>query len=439
MEKKPVNASDKLIDRMAAGLRADGAGEAPAALEQRMMAVGTRPLRSPRPVLRYALAAVAAGAAGLMLWPGESAAAMLERIVQANDASAFRHELRYEMGKNGRFELVHEYYGHRGEGRLIDYRNQVDLYSSTHKRVVYFKKEKYATVDEEFPSKERAWFPSLKEIIRVNAGLSGKVSRTPDVMWEGKKVDQYIIESNGPDANGRVLHYRQKVLSEVGSDRVVYLEGETEGFPITATKFDYPKFDSRLLNVDVPKSVPTYNLPEQRKSLKTMIRGSLGTQTVGGVKVELKAVIVDSATGGIMAITTGGEGRIESASQVLGVGGMEGATVIGYGVLKGKFMGGKFVYPALEWEGAKIVAESAMFARGALFPERLSISIPIWKADDSPEGRRFAGYARFQGVTPIRTSAINELVAPMNVSIFAAPGDVLPVETPGQKAVESGG
>jgi hypothetical protein len=67
-----------------------------------------------------------------------------------------------------------------------------------------------------------------------------------------------------------------------------------------------------------------------------------------------------------------------------------------------------------DFEGLHLVKETQALPHNTIFPERLTIRLPIWdKAKASP-----VGWAVFENVKPVVTGDTTRLMWPMNIDIF---------------------
>lgn len=427
MEKKPLNAADRRIDRMVSELRETAVQDTPESLIQALTKSQNPAVKIRTPLLRYGLVTAGLIAAAVAVWPRESSAAILDRVLQAANDNLFRHEIAYTQAKDGSFQVFMERYIQGNKWRVKIPSSHMDVVSWPGGQLTYFTDRGYAIVEgaEDYigTDKPKDSSPSIKRLLAGHTNPHIDIQR--NILWEGKKVDQYRISSNGKDALGQTLHSDVTLYAESGSDRPLYEQAKTDGFPQNAYRWRYPKPDSKIFDFSLPKGTPLYDLPQQRRVLKDVVRNATQKTTVNGIPITLRAVIVDHRNG-VMAITTGGEGRIERDPQCLQIEGLTPGRPYGAPIMDGGFWNDKFVFRAPIWEGMKLVGEYADFGKDIQIPEKFLLRVPIWIVDDAlpcdkgtEKGRRFIGYASFEVEHPIRTSYVNQLVCPVNLNIFS--------------------
>lgn len=348
--------------------------------------LATQPKHTPHvPAFRYiAIAGAAATLAGIALWPQPSSAASLKAVIAAIKQQQARYEKITRRDSHGEMKLVEEMWYAPGKEAMISPDGH-ESRSSGNVSYSYWPSEGYQVI--------QPGGAMEADSVSVEAFVESPYSKLI-ASAEAGPVTRYIFQMG---ATRQELEIDRK--TKLPLRRIVHWDNDKE-LEIHEYAFN-PALASNFFEPHVKPGVPLYNVTDDRANLAAMLKRRPLTQTVAGIKVSLYGVLVDPG-GTVDVILTGGGLAKRESIKPLEIDGHAGALFypMPYAHRGGSpiMLGGQ---PArIEWTA---------FGRGAKFPDRISVRIPVYSegeakataAGQSNSRSRLVGWATFQ-VAPLK-------------------------------------
>jgi hypothetical protein len=268
------------------------------------------------------------------------------------------------------------------------------------------------------------------EIFTASKGTN-KVTKESGKVWEGRSVDLYHVDSEFLDGQNIPRRSHCDVIVDAGSQLPLQAHSSLPALgPDTVFEYEFPAYDPKLMEVQIPDGVPVYDLDKQRQELMSSVMTPIAKTTVAGQEIDLRVLAVDH-DGIVEAVTSGGWTQPptdEYWNHQLQVDGLPER----FPFDRGKRLSSmpSYIYPQpVSYQGLELVHSTMMCGAKAVLPERITIRVPIWKritTDVIPTESLFLGWAVFKDVMPMWTDNAVELLRPMNVSIFHDPTPARP-------------
>ena len=321
------------------------------------------------PTMRYlALGGAVAAGIGFAMLPRTSNAASIRDIMLAVKQQTSRYEQVFKPDKNGKLYMYFEQWGAPGK-----YANRFQGENETRQdgRLTYrySQKENCQTVE----------LGKASEIdeVGIEAFSHFKLSR---VVEEGKTLRyEYAMD---PGRQDLVVDAETKLPLE----RNAYL---SDGSLLESHKYRFQSVDPSVFEPNIKPGVPYFNIPEDRKVLLTELAQGSQHQVVGGINIQLYAVIAD-ANGNVGAVVSGGLPQPVTRPYAMKFP-MEVA-----GTQKG------ISYPSsvnFEVAGESARLEQVYFASKPKIGDQFKLRIPVFKVTGQPP----IGWAEFNVKHVIRT------------------------------------
>ena len=395
-------------------------------------------------VWRWAFACLAlAGVGGVgLLWPKPSnAATMLHAVIQASE-SAFQKQTAYSVDASGQRRLnwyayvasptQYVFYMERAAPQMRK-GDTIFNYQTTAPEGGYVTMRR---CDEKMESTVKPM--SLRNLVQGADPGSLKVFR--DELHQGIRTNRFVFNHTLVDGQGKTVRNTVTVVANAANDYPMYQEvrwnGSTDAWLET---FEYPKYDPKLVQLRTTPKTRWYDLDKQIENIRERVLRPMATCMVGDIEVALRAVIVGEY-GDLAVITSGGTGaprpsfgqlRDERANRVVSIKGLKIPRHMMLEVTKREVYrsadGSSFstndgpiheVGVPWDYRGVSLVVQCASFSGGQRIPDRLTLSVPVWKPGANRGERIRVGNAVFRDVRPYRVSGLIEALAPMNICIF---------------------
>jgi hypothetical protein len=427
MQNLPTNPNDSPLERGIKALREEAVPEAPTSLVVRMV-----PDRHPGPTRSYRWGAAVGLACSLavavvVMWPKASAAEDLKRVVgNMGVRDVLCHQKNYTIDSHGRRTLTMELYVKGSRVRMINHQQDGSVGEQVFdggRMVVYSPSQGYGTSEvSHFGPDNFAPARSLQFVLSNPANRS--VEKDAAIRWNGRLADKYVVNLEFVDGRNQTQRGVATLYADPQTDRPLYQEVHFESMPGGAVEWDYPPNSDALLALSAPAGTPIYDLALQREQVLASVLTPMATDTVGGRTITLRGVFVDEQNN-ICAIYSGGDGRPgidpdrpnEATIEVLNVAKAQLGWSIGG---QERVTDRRYIYLPTTYKGLSICVECGDLPKSVSVPEAFTLKVPVWFTNGAGEGARLklAGFARFEVKHPVRTSALNYLLAPTNLSIF---------------------
>ena len=360
-----------------------GARKVAAQMLRTMPGVRHRPSR-----LLYTFAAAAAVLGGVMLLPRTARPVSLHDVGQAIKEYHSWYEQTYRPDSSGRLQLANEFWEAPGKSTWIEWRD-----GKLASEMRFNGKLHYQYLPAEKSQRITSW------------GMDGMPLSTVE------SFEQFKLLDVRPE--GKLLRYRFAIHQDLLIDPATKLPVERDVYHRDGSILEIHKIfltnhiDDQIFEAAVKPGVPLFDIPAAQAAVRARLSGTPQTQVVGGVAVSLHAVIIENGPHAMRcgAVLVGGVERPTGAPEhilIVGVTAPESRpqfkNVFDIDPNPGEktplIVGGKVAH--LERAGWPVMPP---------IPDRFTLRVPVWGS-----GSKFAGWAEFEVVDPIRTESIEEVL-----------------------------